>query len=162
MGFGRPHTGWPCAFPLPGDSTGCPSGGAVLGWKQGLITEQVAEKARSVRISIVRKERSTLAFIILQEMIIFEGKVLECLWTIIKYNLPTIWSQGLVYSKTLLSWMLQSDRPVQGHVLTNWSCYAAYISEQEIAWELWYPPNLINLRGDRRLKEGMFCIPCLK
>lgn len=49
------------------------------GWKQGLVTEQVAEKAKSVRISIVGKERSTLAFIILQEMIIFEGKVLECL-----------------------------------------------------------------------------------
>lgn len=160
MGFGGPHAGQSCTFPLPGDSIAWISGGTVPGWKRGLVTEQVSEKVKSVRISIVRKERSTLAFIILQEMIIFDGNILKRLCTIIKYNLPTVQSQELAYSKTLLSWMLQSDRPVEGHFLTN--CYAAFTSEQEIAWELWYPPNLINLGGDGRLKERMFCIPCLK
>lgn len=117
MGLGRPHTG-PCTFPLPGDSTACLHGGTVPGWKQCLVTEQVSEKAKSVRISILGKERSTLAFIILQEMIIFDNNILKCLCTIIKYNLPTVQSQELAYSKTLLSWMLQSERPVEGHFLT--------------------------------------------
>lgn len=69
--------------------------------------------------SIFGKQRSALAFIILQETIIFDSSVLEYSCTIMKYNLPIAWSQGLAYSKMLLSWMLWSCKPQQSHILTS-------------------------------------------